>query len=53
MQRGRNDYAHEDALLASIDAKLEKMRQRRIAAREKDTAKEGMDEKPAPGASDG
>ena len=33
MQRGRNDYAHEDELLASIDAKLEKMRQRRIAMR--------------------
>lgn len=27
-QRGRNDYAYEDSLLASINAKLEKMRQR-------------------------
>lgn len=35
MQRGRDDYAHEDELLASINAKLEKMRQREIAARER------------------
>lgn len=33
LQRGRNDYAHEDELLASINAKLEKMRQRRLAMR--------------------
>lgn len=32
-ERGRNDYAYEDEVLASIDAKLEKMRQRRIAMR--------------------
>jgi len=32
-QRGRNDYEHEDAVLASIDAKLDTMR-RRLAARE-------------------
>jgi hypothetical protein len=32
-ERGRNDYAYEDELLASINAKLEKMRQRRIAMR--------------------
>jgi len=48
MQRGRNDYAHEDELLASIDAKLEKMRQRRIAARA-NAAKSA----PTPDASDG
>ena len=39
MQRGRNDYAHEDELLASINAKLEKMRQRGIAAQAKAAAK--------------
>lgn len=27
-QRGRNDYAYEDSVLAAINAKLEKMRQR-------------------------
>ncbi|AKM08112.1 hypothetical protein [Pelagerythrobacter marensis] len=31
-ERGRNDYAYEDELLASINAKLEKMRQRVLAA---------------------
>lgn len=30
-QRGRNDYEYEDQLLASINAKLEKMRQRTLA----------------------
>lgn len=35
LQRGRNDYAHEDELLASINAKLEKMRRRGLAAQAK------------------
>jgi len=40
-ERGRNDYAYEDELLASIDAKLEKMRQRRIAMRKATAAERG------------
>lgn len=48
-QRGRNDYAYEDEVLASIDAKLERMRQRRIVMRAAPESGSG----PAPGSGSG
>lgn len=52
-QRGRNDYAYEDEVLASIDAKLERMRQRRIAMRAAPDSGPESGPGPAPGSGSG